>query len=278
MDFSRVNSEIARLENCIQAPIVVSASEALAVGVDLGTAYIVVVVLNSKKRPVACALEYSQVVRDGLVVDYAGAIAVVKKLVKKLEQQLGRTLERAAIAVPPGTEQGNSKTHSYVIQGAGLEVSTIIDEPVAANAVLALERGVIVDIGGGTTGLAVIEGGKVVYTADEATGGTHMSLVLAGHHRISVAEAEKLKLDRSRQDENLTLVRPVIEKMSTIVARHIEQWQPEEVYLVGGTCCLSGIEQVFSTELDLPVFKPENPMLVTPLGIALSDFSALQED
>ena len=271
MDFSRINSDIKQLESCINTPQAVSATEPLAVGIDLGTAYIVVVVLNGAGTPVGCALEYSQVVRDGLVVDYAGAIDVVKRLVKRLEEQLGRTLERAAIAVPPGTEKGNSKTHCYVIEGAGLEVSTVIDEPVAANAVLAIDRGVIVDIGGGTTGLAVIEDGQVVYTADEATGGTHVSLVLAGHHRIPFAEAEKLKHDPSRQEENLSLVRPVIQKMATIVGRHIHTWQPEEIFLVGGTCCLAGIEQVFSSELDLPVFKPENPLLVTPLGIALSD-------
>ncbi len=270
MDFTRVNTTIKLLESRIEHPAAVGAEEPLLVGVDLGTAYIVVVVLNRDAEPVACALEYSQVVRDGLVVDYAGAIAVVRRLVGQLEEQLGRPLERAAIAVPPGTEAGNSKTHCYVIEGAGLEVTTIVDEPVAANAVLNIANGVIVDIGGGTTGLAVIENGDVVYTADEATGGTHISLVLAGHHRISFAAAETLKQDRSRQHENLGLVRPVIQKMATIVSRHIDQWHPEEVLLVGGTCCLAGIEEIFSAELDLPVFKPENPLLVTPLGIALS--------
>jgi len=277
VDFSRINKEIAQLESCIQSPVPVTATEPLAVGVDLGTAYIVVVVLNQNKQPVGCALEYSQVVRDGLVVDYAGAIDVVRRLVKRLEEQLGRSLERAAIAIPPGTEKGNSKTHCYVIEGAGLEVSTVIDEPVAANAVLGIDHGVIVDIGGGTTGLAVIEAGKVVYTADEATGGTHVSLVLAGHHRISFAAAEKLKYEKARQQENLSLVRPVIQKMATIVARHIDKWQPEEIFLVGGTCCLSGIENIFSDELGLPVFKPANPLLVTPLGIALNDCSDSQE-
>lgn len=277
MDFSQINSTITKLEHCIHNPVAVTSTEPLFTGIDLGTAYIVVVVLNQKKQPVGCALEYSQVVRDGLVVDYAGAIEEVKRLVERLEKQLGRALHRAAIAVPPGTEKGNSKTHCYVIEGAGLEVSTVIDEPVAANAVLQIESGAIVDIGGGTTGVAVIEAGKVVYTADEATGGIHMSLVLAGHHRISFAAAEKLKQEKAQQQENLSLVRPVIQKMSSIVASHIKKWHPENIHLVGGTCCLSGIEDVFSSELGLPIFKPDNPLLVTPLGIALNDCFAMQE-
>ena len=70
-----------------------------------------------------------------------------------------------------------------------MEVTAILDEPTAANAVLGIENGVIVDIGGGTTGLSILKDGKVIYTADEATGGTHLSLVIAGNYRISFEEA-----------------------------------------------------------------------------------------
>ena len=46
----------------------------------------------------------------------------------------------------------------------------LVDEPSAANAVLGLRDGVVVDVGGGTTGIAVVRDGEVVHTADEATG------------------------------------------------------------------------------------------------------------
>ena len=74
------------------------------------------------------------------------------------------------------------KTHQYVAEGAGFEVTAVLDEPSSANAIYKIQDGVIVDIGGGTTGLAVIHGGKVVRTEDEPTGGTHLSLVLAGNY------------------------------------------------------------------------------------------------
>ena len=270
VDFTAINQEIGRLEKCLDMPVAVQADEPLHVGVDLGTAYIVVVVLNRVKMPVACAMEFSHAVKDGLVVDYAGAMQTVKRLVKRIEAQLERTLERAAIAVPSGTGQANSQTHCHVVEGAGLTVTAVLDEPVAANAVLNIDNGVIVDIGGGTTGLAVIEDGRVVYTADEATGGTHVTLVLAGNYRISIEEAETLKMQEGRQGEVLSVVRPVIQKMATIVGRHIQSKRPEALFLVGGTCCLKGVEQVFAEELGLPVYKPGNPFLVTPLGIALN--------
>lgn len=270
MDFSAIDKEIAALETTLTSVREVTATEPLKVGVDLGTAYIVLVVVDAENRPVACAMEFAQVLKDGVVVDYMGATRIVRKLKEQLEERLGRELLEAAIAVPPGTPEGDCKTHGYVVEGAGLMVVNLLDEPTAANAVLQVENGVIVDIGGGTTGLSVLENGKVVYVADEATGGTHLSLVVAGSYRVSFEEAEDIKKDVSRQREILPVVRPVIQKMASIVKRHIEGRSVDAVYLVGGTCCLKGLGSVFRNELGVPVHKPLNPFLVTPLGIALS--------
>lgn len=270
IDFAVVDQQISALEACLEKTIPVGPEEKLYVGVDLGTAYIVVVVLNSAKQPVACAMEFAQVIKDGLVVDYIGATRLVRKLVDQLEIRLGRKLNCAATAVPPGTGEKDSKTHKHVVEGAGLEVSLILDEPTAANAVLGLENGVIVDIGGGTTGLAVLENGKVVYVADEATGGTHISLVLAGNYNVSFMEAEHLKKQQNRHGEVLTVVRPVVQKMASIIHTHIKDKKVSAVHLVGGTCCLTGMERVLESELGIAVHKPVNPFLVTPLGIALN--------
>ena len=270
MDFSAVDRKVKELERCVETTLPVRNDERLYVGVDLGTAYIVVVVLNGDKKPVACAMEFARVIRDGLVVDYTGAAAIVRKLVADLESRLGRKLEYAAIAVPPGTSAKDSGTHRHVVEAAGLEVNAVLDEPTAANAVLGIRDGVIVDIGGGTTGLSVFENGKVVYVADEATGGTHLSLVISGNYGISFDEAETLKKDSSRQGELLQIVRPVIEKMATIVLNHTQGRHIPALYLVGGTCCLKDMEKVFANVTGMPVAKPANPFLVTPFGIALN--------
>lgn len=270
MDFSAIDRQINALEACIESTGTVGADEKLYVGVDLGTAYIVVVVLNSRKEPVACALEFAQVIKDGLVVDYIGASRIVQKLVAELEERLGRKLTHAAIAVPPGTGDKECTTHRYVAESAELEVTRVLDEPTAANAVMGIKDGVIVDIGGGTTGLSVLKDGKVVYVADEATGGTHLTLVLAGNFNIGIDEAERIKKDPGRQKEVLPVVSPVIQKMGTIVNRHIEGRAVSGIYLVGGTCCLEGMEKIIAAETGKTVYKPANPFLVTPLGIAMN--------
>lgn len=247
-----------------------AAEDKLFCGVDLGTASIIMVVLNGEGKVLASEMETAQVAKDGLVVDYIGAVEIVKRLKEKLEARLGATLEHAAIAVPPGTEKANASTHLHIVEGAGMEVEEVLDEPTAANLVLGIQNGVVVDIGGGTTGLSVLKDGEVVYTADEATGGTHVSLVLMGRHKITFEEAEAMKQDPARSKEVLTAIRPVLEKMAQIVKTHVDGYDVREVWLVGGTCCLAGIEDVFTKYIGIEAKKPSNPMLVTPLGIAMS--------
>jgi len=242
----------------------------LKVGVDLGTAFIVVVVLDSENNPLACELKAAQVVRDGLVVDYMGSIKIVKELKEKLEKRLEVDLLKTAIAVPSETSKADSKTHKHVVEAAGMEVVNVLDEPTAANSVLNVEDGAVVDIGGGTTGISIFENANLVKTADEATGGTHLTLTIAGNYKIEFEEAEKIKVNPNKQAEVYSIVLPVLNKIGSIVQEKIDNFNVKEIYLVGGTSCLEGIEKAIETETGIKTYKPHNPFLVTPVGIALN--------
>jgi ethanolamine utilization protein EutJ len=242
----------------------------LKVGVDLGTASIVVVVLDEHDRPLTWEMEEASVIRDGLVVDFAGASAIVRRLKERVEGNLGVELRSAAIAVPPGTGVRDCATHGYVVESVGLEVTSVLDEPTAVNAVLGIRDGAIVDIGGGTTGISILSEGMVAAVFDEPTGGTHVSLVIAGNRKIAFEEAERLKQDPRRHRELLPLVTPVLQKMASIVRKCVKEHDVKVLYLVGGTCCLQGMERVIEKETGIPAFKPTHPFLVTPLGIAMN--------
>jgi ethanolamine utilization protein EutJ len=202
-------------------------------------------------------------------LDYVSAIGIVRQQVKLLHEA-GFHIKSAAAAYPPGTEGRNAQTFANVLAAAGLQVSGLIDEPTAASLVLEIADGAVVDIGGGTTGISVIRNGEVVYTADEATGGIHVDLVIAGHYKIGTDEAERIKTDSQQQSTLFPLVRPVFQKMASIVRHHLQQHPVASLYLVGGTSCFPGIEQVMEMETGLSVERPVTPLLVTPLGIALS--------
>jgi ethanolamine utilization protein EutJ len=157
-----------------------------------------------------------------------------------------------------------------VIEAAELDCTGLVDEPTAANAVLGLHDGVVVDIGGGTTGIAVVRDGVVVHTADEATGGTHLTLVVAGAQRVSFEQAERMKTDPGQQARLFGVVRPVMEKVATIVARHTAGHPVSIVHLVGGTAAFPGFADVVGEVLGVPTVVPSAPLYVTPLGIARS--------
>ena len=158
----------------------------LVCGVDVGTATVVAVVVDQDGRPRAARLEPAQVVRSGLVVDYAGALEIVRRLVGDLRDAAPLPLTKGATSYPPDTESGNIKTTSYILEGAGLTVQAVLDEPTAARLALDLDQGAVVDVGGGTTGVSVVQGGRVVHSGDEPTGGVHLSLVLAGGYGIDL--------------------------------------------------------------------------------------------
>ncbi len=241
------------------------------VGVDLGTAYVVVAAVDSVGTPLAVAARFASVVRDGVVVDFAGAVELVRELVAEVEERLGRELTTAATTYPPGVAVSEVRACRYVVEGAGLVCTRLVDEPTAANAVLGIRDGAVVDVGGGTTGIAVLADGEVCAVEDEATGGTHVSLVIAGHHGVSLEEAEARKTDPGQQPGLLGVIRPVFDKIATIVARHLADHDVDTIHLVGGTAAFPGIGEVMAARTGLTVEVSPHPLLVTPLGVALHD-------
>ncbi|KAA8676571.1 ethanolamine utilization protein EutJ [Clostridium sp. HV4-5-A1G] len=267
----QANSFIMEMEKSFKSPNKIHVDQNLKVGVDLGTSNIVITVLDENNRPVTGELYSANVVRDGIVVEYLNAVNILRKLKGKLEVVLDRKLEYAATAIPPGISSGNTKVIANVVEAADFIVTNIIDEPTAASNVLKIRDGAVVDVGGGTTGISVLKDGKVVHSADEPTGGHHLSLVVSGALHMDYEEAEKYKINEENYDEVFALVRPVIEKMADIVLKNIEGYDVSTIYLVGGTCCLKNIESIFKKYTGIETIKPYNPLLVTPMGIAMND-------
>ena len=270
MTGTELQAAMAALEAAIVAEPLTGQPDRIKAGVDLGTAYTVLVALDGDDRPLAAAYEFADVVRDGVVTDFLGAIDVVKRLRKDVESRLGVSIAAAHGAYPPGVSPSNVRAVGHVIEAAGMECSGLVDEPTAANAVLRLRDGVVVDVGGGTTGVAVVQDGQVVHTADEPTGGTHLTLVIAGALGISFAEAEDLKKDPAQQLRLFPLVRAVMEKVATIVATSTRGWPVPKIYLVGGTVAFPGFGDVVTQALGIDAVVPVAPLFVTPLGIARS--------
>lgn len=90
---------------------------------------------------------------------------------------------------------------------------------------------------------------------------------------VATRKDERLKRDRREQKELMPTLRPVLEKMATIARTHLTQSGAlgrVPVVVVGGGADLPGAEEVLGDVIGHPVALAPEPLLVTPLGIALN--------
>ena len=255
----KANNTLQEFSDLVESKQVSSHNQKnLRVGIDLGTSSIVLSVVNDKGKPIYGAFEYNESIRDGLVVDYVGAVTITRALKAKAEAALGTELVYAAAAVPPGTIGKNKEVVGHVLESAGFEVTCILDEPTAAANVLGITDGAVIDVGGGTTGISILKDGRVVYTVDEPTGGTHMNLVISGAYGISIPEAEAYKRNEANKRDVYATIRPVVEKMAAISKRALQEGGYEKgtpIVVVGGASNFEEFTKTFSQYIGLPVAR-----------------------
>jgi cell division protein FtsA len=175
------------------------------------------------------------------------------------------------------------------VNRAGLTVQDVVLEPIAsAEAVLfpdEKELGVVlIDIGGGTTDMALFRDGAIWHTAIIPLGGDHITNDVAVGLRTPMADAEDLKkrfgcaltsmvpaeetVDvpsvggrKARQLSRQVLseiIQPRVEEILTLVARDLTRAGFRDaatagVVVTGGTSILEGVPEVAERVFDLPV-------------------------
>ncbi|MGF1681846.1 ethanolamine utilization protein EutJ [Photobacterium minamisatsumaniensis] len=261
-----VNQHLLLIDELVNDESPVSAPDQWYVGIDLGTADIQTVVIDGRGLPVAAFLDWADVVRDGVVVDYVGACRIVREQLRKVEQKLGVAVEQAITSYPPGTDP---RISINVVESAGVLVSHVIDEPSSVAELLQIQEGAVIDVGGGTTGTAIIANGELVTSLDEPSGGRHVSLTIAGGLGVEVDEAEQYKR-RSHEDPLVaTMAKPVIEKMADIVSEHLAGHHPTAMYLTGGGTLIAGFSDIFRKAFPtINVVEFSRALYLTPLAIA----------
>ncbi len=238
----------------------------LRFGVDLGTATIVITAVDARGAPIYWTAKRASVVRDGVVVDFQGAVAAVRELKAEAEKALGQPVTSAATAYPPGVPQSDCRACRYVLEQAGIECRALVDEISAAQALLGVRDGAIADIGGGSTGVGVFTNGELVKLSDRPGGGHHLDLILAGALRIDVADAE----ERKRTGDYGALLRPGVERIAESIGAQLGASDVSEVHLVGGALMIAGAADVVGEWIGRKTIGHASAHLVTPFGIAVS--------
>lgn len=199
-----------------------------------------------------------------------------------------------------------------VVQLAGLEVASLTLEPIAAlNATippdLRLLNLVLVDIGAGTSDIAVCRDGSVVGYTMATTAGDEITEMLMKHFLIDFATAENLKTNLYTDSIKFTdvlgleqiasgqQIRDAIEPASKTLVKEIAKQilaingcAPSAVFMAGGGSKLEGITEQLAVVLEVEPrriavvgnnynrtivaenFQLDDPEYATPLGIAVS--------
>jgi ethanolamine utilization protein EutJ len=239
----------------------------LRFGIDLGTATIVLTAMDALGAPIYWDNVRCAAVRDGVVVDFARAVREVRGLLARAAESLGTVPASAATAYPPGVPVTEARACRYVLEQSGVACRVLVDEISAAQALLGIADGAVVDVGGGSTGVGIFRDGTLVKLGDTAGGGLHLDLIVAGALKIPVEEAERIK----RAGDVDQLLRPGIERIAESIRRQIGDEPVRDVHLVGGALMLSSAAEIVAAYLGTPTIAYAHSDLITPFGMCRCD-------
>jgi len=143
--------------------------------------------------------------KDGVIADFEITEKMLQHFIRKVhDNSLLRPSPRVLICVPCGSTQVERRAIKESAYGAGAREVFLIEEPMAAAVGSGMPVGeargsMVVDIGGGTTEVAIISLNGVVYSESVRIGGDHFDDAIIDYIRrhygtvIGEATAEKIK-------------------------------------------------------------------------------------
>ncbi len=142
--------------------------------------------------------------RDGVIADFEVAEEMIKYFIRKVHNRRSFASPLVIICVPSGSTAVERRAIQESAESAGARSVLLIEEPMAAAIGAGLPvteptGSMVVDIGGGTTEVAVLSLGGIVYSRSVRVGGDKMDEAIIGYirrnHNLLVGEssAERIK-------------------------------------------------------------------------------------
>lgn len=150
------------------------------------------------------SIEAIRPMREGVIADFDTAEEMIKHFIRKVHKRSTFTKPKIIVCVPHGATPVEKRAIRQSVLGAGARKAGLIAEPIAA----AIGAGMpitdptgsmVVDIGGGTTEVAVLSLADIVYARSIRVGGDRMDEALISylrrHQNLLVGEstAERIK-------------------------------------------------------------------------------------
>ena len=132
----------------------------------------------------------SRPLRDGVIADYRITQAMIRHYINKVSGGWRLSKPDVMVCVPAGATSTERRAVIDATLAAGARAAYIIREPVAAAIgagipIASAAGNMVVDIGGGTTEIAILSLGGVVAQHSVRVGGNHLDAAIADHLRRS---------------------------------------------------------------------------------------------
>ncbi len=142
--------------------------------------------------------------RDGVIADFDVAEEMIKHFIRKVHNRRSFAAPQIIVCVPSGSTVVERRAIHQSCTSAGASRVYLVEEPMAAAIGAGLPvteptGSMIVDIGGGTTEVAVLSLGGIVYARSVRVGGDKMDEAIIGYirrnHNVLIGEssAERIK-------------------------------------------------------------------------------------
>jgi rod shape-determining protein MreB len=149
-------------------------------------------------------IEAIRPLRDGVIADFEIAEEMIKHFIRKVHNRRGFSAPQIVVCVPSGSTAVERRAIQESAESAGARRVFLIEEPMAAAIGAGLPvteptGSMVVDIGGGTTEVAVLSLGGIVYSRSVRVGGDKMDEAIIAYirrnHNLLVGEgsAERIK-------------------------------------------------------------------------------------
>ena len=188
-------------------------------------------------------------VRDGLISDFQAAEELLRYLLRRVQGRRPLLGPRAVVCIPYGTTEVEKRAVRECAEAAGARQVSLLEQPIAAALGAELpvsepEGNMVVDIGGGTTEVAVISLGGVVRASTVQAGGDAMERAIVRQvervHGLLVGPVTAAAIKRE-----LGAALPGLRRGSMAVAgRDLERSFPRRVDLDADQVCQALQEQV----------------------------------
>ena len=151
-------------------------------------------------------IELIRPLRDGVIADFVATEEMLRSFIARAKSRFGFRRPRILICVPAAATPVERRAVYETAKAAGARRVYLVEEPVAAAIGAGIEIDddtvtMILDIGGGTSDIAVISKGEIVHTASLKLAGNAFDEAIRRYVRrahqlgIGLASAEKIKIE-----------------------------------------------------------------------------------